>query len=153
MKRVRKDFCAQVREASTTLAEHLRFIDEFGVHWGMTRLFGRAAPGERVAEATSGYSGAHYTVVATLGLQGITAPGLFEGAMNRRVFETYVEQVLAPTLHPGDLVVLDNLSTHKGEPKARTFDTLVEALCEVLRAINPSDVIAWFAHCGYAVNP
>jgi hypothetical protein len=93
VKRLRKDFCAQIRDASTTLAENLKFIDEFGAHLGMTRLFGRAAPGERVVEATSGYSGAHYTVVATLGLQGITAPWLFEGAMNGLVFETYVEQV------------------------------------------------------------
>jgi transposase len=192
VKRLRKDFCAQVRDASTTLAEQLKFIDEFGAHLGMTRLFGRAAPGERVVEATAGYSGAHYTVVATLGLPGITAPWIFEGAMNGMVFETYVEHVLAPTLHPGDLVLIDNLSAHKGEPirrliesrgarvhflppyspdlnpielcwakvktalrsvKARTFDALVEALCEALRAINPADVIAWFAHCGYAVNP
>ena len=192
MKRLRQDFCVQIRDASTTLAEHLKFIDEFGAHLGMTRLFGRAAPGERVVEATSGYSGAHYTVVAMLDLQGITAPCIFEGAMNGITFETYVEKVLAPTLHPGDLVVIDHLSAHKGEPigrlieacgarvhflppyspdlnpielcwakvktalraaKARTFDALVNALGDALRAINPADIIAWFAHCGYTVNP
>jgi transposase len=192
VKRLRQDFCVQIRDASTILAEHLKFIDEFGTHLGLTRLFGRAAPGERVVEATAGYSGAHYTVVATLGLQGITAPCLFEGAMNGITFETYVEKVLAPTLHPGDLVVIDNLSAHKGEPigqlieacgarvhflppyspdlnpielcwakvktalraaKARTFDALVSALWDALRAINPADAIAWFAHCGYTVNP
>lgn len=191
MKRLRQDFCVQIRDASTTLAKHLKFIDEFGAHSGMTRLFGRASPGERVVEATAGYSGAHYTVVATLGLQGITAPWIFEGAMNGIIFETYVDQVLVPTLHPGDLVVIDNLSAHKGEPigrliedcgarvhflppyspdlnpielcwakvktalraaKARTFDALVNALCDALRTINPADVIAWFAHCGYTVN-
>ena len=88
MKRLRKDFYVQVRDASTILAKHLKFIDEFGAHLGMTRLFGRAAPGERVVEATAGYSGAHYTIVATLGLQGITAPVIFEGAMNGITFET-----------------------------------------------------------------
>lgn len=191
MKRLRHKFRKQMRDASTPL-EHLKFIDECGVHLGMTRLFGRAAPGERVVEATSGYSGAHYTVVATLGLQGITAPWVFEGAMNGTAFETYVEQVLAPTLHPGDLVLIDNLSAHKGDPirslieacgaqvqflppyspdlnpielcwakvktvlrsaKARTFEALVDALCDALGAINPADAIAWFAHCGYTVNP
>ena len=192
MKRLRADFDVQVREASTTLAKHLKFIDECGAHLGMTRLFGRASPGERVVEATAGYSGAHYTIVATLGLQGIIAPVIFEGAMNGMTFETYVEHVLVPTLHPGDLVVIDNLSAHKSEPigrlieacgarlhflppyspdlnpielcwakvktalraaKARTFDALVLALDDALRAINPADVIAWFAHCGYTINP
>ncbi len=119
VKRLRKDFCVQIRDASTTLAEHLKFIDECGTHLGMTRLFGRTAPGERVVEATAGYSSAHYTVVATLGLQGITAPWIFEGAMNGITFETYVEHVLVPTLHPDDLVVIDNLSAHKGEPIGR----------------------------------
>ena len=56
------------------LAEHLKFIDEFGAHLGITRLYGRATSGKRVLEATTGYSGAHYTVIATLGLQGITTP-------------------------------------------------------------------------------
>jgi transposase len=192
VKRLRHRFRKQMRDASTPLVKHLKFIDECGTHLGMTRLFGRAAPGERVVEATAGYSGAHYTIVATLGLQGITAPWLFEGAMNGTAFETYVEHVLAPTLHPGDLVLIDNLSAHKGDPigrlieacgaqvhflppyspdfnpielcwakvktvlrsaKARTFDALVDALCDALRTINPTDVSAWFAHCGYTVNP
>jgi len=122
VKRLRAAFCAQIRDASTTLVEHLKFIDECGAHLGMTRLFGRATPGERVVEATAAYSGAHYTVVATLGLQGITAPWIFEGAMNGLVFETYVEQVLAPTLRPDDLVVIDNLSAHKGELIGRLIE-------------------------------
>jgi transposase len=88
VKRLRRDYCGQIRDASTTLVEHLKLIDEFGAHLGMTRLFGRAAPGERVVEATAGYSGAHYTVVATLGLDGISAPWIFEGAMNGITFET-----------------------------------------------------------------
>ncbi len=85
------------------------------MHLGLTRLYGRAAPGQRVVEATPGYSGPHYTVVATLGLQGIVAPWVFEGATSGNAFETYVEQVLVPTLKAGDLVVIDNLSAHKGD--------------------------------------
>ena len=189
---MRREFDTAVREGAGDLLDHLKFIDEFGVHLGLTRLFGRAAPGKRVVEGTPGYSGAHYTVVAALSLQGIEAPWVFEGATSGNAFETYVEQVLAPTLTAGDLVLIDNLSAHKGDSiskliegcgatlqflppyspdwnpielcwskvktalrraKARTFDALVDALCEALRAINPADVLAWFAHCGYALDP
>lgn len=191
MKRLRRQFHAEIRERAGDVLAHLKFIDEFGVHLGLTRLYGRAAPGKRVVEATPGYSGPHYTVVAALGLHGIVAPWVFEGATSGNAFETYVEQVLVPALAAGDVVLIDNLSAHKGDPirkliegrgaklhflppyssdwnpielcwskvktalrnaKARTFDALVDALCEALQAINPSDVLAWFAHCGYAVK-
>ncbi len=115
MKRARREFHAEIRAPAGEMLEHLKFIDECGVHLGLTRLFGRAAPGERVVEATPGYSGAHYTVVAALGLEGIEAPWVFEGATSGLAFETYVEQVLSPTLQAGDLVLIDNLSAHQGD--------------------------------------
>jgi len=92
---------------------HLKFIDESGAHLGWTRLFGRAAPGQRVVEATPGDSGPHYTGVAALGLRGVQAPWVWEGTMDTVAFETYVQQVLAPTLRRGELVLTDNLSAHK----------------------------------------
>jgi transposase len=95
------------------IAKKLKFIDETGTHLGMTRLFGRAGPGERVVEATPDYSGRHYTVVAALGWSGVSAPWVFEGAMNSLTFETYVEYVLCPTLRRGEIVLMDNLSAHK----------------------------------------
>ncbi len=192
MKRLRRAFDAEIRQTVGALLGHLKFIDEFGVHLGLTRLFGRAAPGQRVVEATPGYSGPHYTVIAALGLEGIVAPWVFEGATSGLAFETYVEHVLRPTLHAGDLVLIDNLSAHKPDvirqrieqcgaslhflppyspdwnpielcwakvkaalrdAKARTFEALVEALSHALQQIAPADVLAWFAHCGYAVNP
>ncbi len=113
MKRLRREFDAEIRALARDLLKHMKFIDEFGVHLGLTRLFGRAAPGERVVETTPGYSGAHYTVVAALGLDGIEAPWVFEGGTNGVAFETYVEHVLAPALQPGDLVLIDNLSAHQ----------------------------------------
>lgn len=191
MNRLRREFDAEIRALARDLLKHMKFIDEFGVHLGLTRLFGRAAPGERVVEATPGYSGAHYTVVAALGLDGIEAPWVFQGATNGVAFETYVEHVLAPSLQAGDLVVIDNLSAHQSDgirrrieacgahlhflppyspdwnpielcwakvkaalrkAKARTFDALVNALADALRAIRPTDAFAWFAHCGYPVN-
>jgi transposase len=95
--------------------QRLKFIDESGANLGLTRLFGRAAPGERVIDASPGHSGPHYTLVATLGWQALEAPWVLKGAMDGRAFEVYVEQVLLPTLQRGDIVVLDNLSAHKGE--------------------------------------
>lgn len=113
MKQEREAFAAGVDEFLTPVLEQLKFLDESGAHLGLTRLCGRAAPGERVPEGTPGYSGAHYTVVAALSLTGISAPWVFEGAMNAVAFRAYVEHELAPSLEPGDIVILDNLSAHK----------------------------------------
>jgi len=110
VRQLRADYATQMAD---TLVSRLKFIDESGIHLGLTRLYGRAAPGERVVEGTPGHSGAHYTLVAALGLNGLTAPWMLEGAMNGECFKVYVEQVLSPTLQAGDLVVIDNLSAHK----------------------------------------
>lgn len=113
----------QFVESLGTLVKRLKFIDESGTHLGLTRLFGRAAPGQRIVEATPGYSGPHYTLVATLAWKEVMAPWIFEGARNRVAFETYVRSQLLPTLRRGDIVVLDNLSAHTGE----TIRQLIEA--------------------------
>ena len=91
----------------------LHFLDEFGAHLGLTRAYGRAAPGKRVSEGTPDYSGPHYTVVATLSLAGITAPWVLEGAMTGAAFVTYAQQALGPSLQAGDILSIDNLSAHK----------------------------------------
>jgi len=114
VKGLREAFAKRVRATLGPLAERLRFVDESGVHLGLTRLFGRTDPEGRVVEGTPGYSGPHYTVVADLGLDGVRAPWVIEGAMTGAAFETYVERVLAPTLKPGEIVLMDNLSAHKG---------------------------------------
>ncbi|MGB8645428.1 MAG: IS630 family transposase [Anaerolineae bacterium] len=119
VQQLRQEFHDQTQETLRTIAAHLKFIDESGVHLGLTRLFGRAAPGVRVPEATPGYSGPHYTLIAALGLTTVTAAWVLEGAMTRDAFDLYVEQVLAPTLSPGDVVVLDNLNVHKSEAARR----------------------------------
>jgi len=79
----------------------------------MTRPYGRAAPGERIVEATPAYAGTHYTVVAALSLRAVSATSLLEGGMGGDAFTAYVEHVLAPSLRPGDIVVWDNLHVHK----------------------------------------
>ena len=115
MKKLRAEFKSNFVVAVGDLLKRLKFIDESGAHLGLTRLFGRAAPGQRVVEATPGASGPHYTLVASLGWKGIEAPWVLTGAMDGTGFATYVEVILAPTLRCGDIVVLDNLSAHKSD--------------------------------------
>ncbi|MGQ0600304.1 MAG: transposase, partial [Anaerolineales bacterium] len=69
-----------------------------------------------------GYSGPHSTVVASLSLAGVQAPWAFADAMNTLAFETYVAQVLGPTLQAGDILVLDNLSAHTGRQVQRLIE-------------------------------
>lgn len=115
IKALRQDFQTQFVDTLGKLVKRLKFLDESGAHLGLTRLCGRAAPGQRVVEVTPGYAGPHYTLVATLGWQEVTAPWIFEGSMNGATFEVYVRSQLLPTLRPGDILVMDNLSAHTGE--------------------------------------
>jgi len=118
------------------LASHLKFIDESGANLGLTRTFGRAAPGERVCEATPGISGTHYTVIACLGLKEISATWVLEGAMTGEAFDLYVEQILCPTLRKGDLIFIDNLNVHKSA-RARALIEGCGAHLEFLPPYSP----------------
>lgn len=93
--------------------EHLLFIDESGVNLALTRTHGRAAPGERVVEGVPQNYGSNFTLLAALGLSGLSAPWMLEGSVDTESFQVYLKQVLGPTLRPGDIVVMDNLSVHK----------------------------------------
>ncbi|WP_167480854.1 IS630 family transposase [Mesorhizobium waimense] len=91
----------------------LVFIDETGLSTKMARLRGRAPRGER---CRAGVPHGHWkttTFTGALRLTGMTAPFVYDGAMNGNVFVAYVEQVLVPTLSEGDVVVMDNLPAHK----------------------------------------
>lgn len=93
--------------------ERLVFIDETSVNTKMTRLRGRARHGRRLkANAPFGKWGTQ-TFIAGLRHGALTAPWVIPGAMDRHAFNTYIETQLAPTLAPGDVVILDNLSVHK----------------------------------------
>jgi len=120
---LRKDFQTDFVEDLGALVKHLKFLDESGAHLGLTRLCGRAAPGQRVVESTPGFSGPHYTLVAALSWQEVAAPWIFAGSMNGATCEVYVRTQLLPTLQPGDILLLDNLSAHKSD----TIRQLIEA--------------------------
>lgn len=79
----------------------------------MTRRYGRAPRGQRLVAAIPHGHWKTSTFVAGLRTGGLTAPLVIDGAINGDIFRAYVEQMLAPTLNPGDTVVLDNLSSHK----------------------------------------
>jgi transposase len=94
--------------------ERLVFIDETGASTKMARLYGRAPRGQRLR---AGVPHGHWkttTFVGALRRGGMTAPMVLDGPMTGAWFLSYVEQVLAPTLTPGDVVILDNLPAHKG---------------------------------------
>ena len=89
------------------------FIDETGASTKMARRYGRSPRGERCRAPVPHGHWKTTTFVGALRLEGMTAPMILDGAMHGDAFLAYVEQVLVPTLIPGDIVVMDNLPAHK----------------------------------------
>lgn len=100
--------------------ERLVFLDETWASTNMARRYGRAPRGERLRVGVPHGHWKTTTFVAGLRSSGIVAPFVIDGAINRTAFETYVAKVLVPELSPGDVVVMDNLSSHKG-PQVRAM--------------------------------
>ena len=116
--------------------DRLVFIDETWASWAstaMTRMHGRAPAGQRLG---AGVPYGHWkttTFIAGLRANGLVAPCVLDGPINRDAFEAYVEQALLPELRPGDIVVMDNLSSHKGPAVRR----MIEAVGAELRYLPP----------------
>lgn len=91
------------------------FIDETWTKTNMTRLCGWAAKGRRLVDKVPHGHWKTATFMAALRNDRIEAPCLFDGPINGDRFRAYVEQFLVPTLEPGDVVILDNLGSHKGK--------------------------------------
>jgi transposase len=79
----------------------------------MTRRYGRAVPGKRVHDAVPKNFGRNVSILGSLSCYGMEAVMTVDGAVDAEVFRAYVRHVLVPTLRPGDIVVMDNLSVHK----------------------------------------
>lgn len=94
--------------------KHLVFIDETWAKTNMARTHGRCQRGVRLIGRLPHGHWKTTTFVAGLRHDGITAPFVVDCPMNGVIFHTYVDQILAPTLKPGDVVILDNLGSHKG---------------------------------------
>lgn len=109
------------------------FIDETWAKTNMARTHGRCPRGKRLR---MGFPHGHWkttTFVGALTMRGMIAPFVLTGPINRDAFEAYVEKVLVPELRPGDIVVMDNLSSHKG-PRCRA---LIEAAGASLLFLPP----------------
>ena len=107
--------------------ERLVFIDETGASTNMVRRYGWAPRGERLVQATPHGHWCTTTFVAGLRSTGLVAPLVLDGPMNGQAFLAYMEQVLAPTLRPDDVVVMDNLGAHK-----------VAGVTDAIRAVGAS---------------
>ena len=101
----------------------LVFIDETGTNTKMVRAYGRCRKGQRLIGRQPFGHWKTTTFTAGLRCDGITAPWVLDGPMNRDAFLVYIDKVLGPTLRKDDVVVMDNLPAHKGE----TVKALVEA--------------------------
>jgi transposase len=150
----------------------LVFIDESGFRTNLVRLYGRARQGQRlVAHAPWGHWKTT-TFVAALRHDRLTAPMVVDGPMNGRVFREYVRQVLAPTLSPGDIVVMDNLSSHKAagvreaieakgamlvylppySPDFNPIEMVYSKLKWLVRSVGPTTVDALWRFLGQALD-
>jgi len=93
----------------------LVFLDESGVNTDMTRRYARAKAGQRANDHTPLNTGKTTTIVSSVRADGTTVPMLLSGALNGEKFKEYIGRYLVPTLHRGDIVVMDNLRCHKVE--------------------------------------
>jgi transposase len=171
----------------------LVFVDECGTNISLTTLYGRAPKGQRALGKAPRNWGKNLTLIASLSLEeGLSQSNMVvEGATDTKAFETYVEHFPCANLRKGEVVIMDNLSAHKGErirtlieakgahllflpayspdfnpiegafsklknslrkAKARTRESLLEAIGVALDAITAQDAEGWFGHCGYGAS-
>ena len=166
------------------------FLDESSINTGMTRLYGRGLSDERIVDYVPDARFERTTIMSSIRLSGDMVPLVFEGSLNGELFKEYVRQCLAPTLQKGDVVIMDNLTSHKvkgaidpiisagasvlylppyspdlnpiemmwskikaylRKVKARTRESLYDAIAEALNLISSFDVMAWFSEDGYSI--
>jgi transposase len=106
--------------------DRLVFVDESWASTNMARRYGRCLRGERLRMAVPHGHWKTTTLISGMRSTGVVAPFVIDSPVNRVIFEAWVEQALVPELRPGDIVVMDNLSSHKGPA--------VQALIEVAGA-------------------
>ena len=116
-------------KASSLPTDALVFIDETGSNIALTPLYARAPKGERARGKVPRNRGQNTTLIAALSLSGMGAAMILEGSANTIAFEVYVEQVLAPSLQAGQIMVMDNLQAHKS---ARIKQAIEAKGCQLL---------------------
>lgn len=108
--RARRRWTRQQRLLDSTV---LVFLDETAITTSMVRTSGRCPRGDRLVDYVPHGHWKTVTFIAGLRHDKVVAPFVIEGAANGGIFLAYIEQCLAPTLQPGDVVIMDNVSTHK----------------------------------------
>lgn len=121
------------RDQAALDPDRLVFIDETGTNTKMARRHGRCQRGQRLVAAVPHGHWKTTTFVAGLRKDAISAPLVIDTPMNGTIFKAYVEQFLAPSLKPGDIVIMDNLSSHK----VRGVREAIEAAGATLRYLPP----------------
>jgi len=109
--------------------ERLIFVDECGTHTSLAPIYGYAPRGERLDLPVPRTRGKNTTLLSSMTIRGMGPSLAVEGATTARVFETYVEKVLVPSLRAGQIVVMDNLGAHR--PK-RIRELIEQQDCELL---------------------
>ena len=119
----------RVTVARETATERLVFVDEMGTNTSLHPLYAWSPKGERARCSVPRNRGPNTTLLASMTAEGMGACLAVEGATTRIVFEAYIEKVLLPSLRGGQVVVMDNLSAHKGE---RVRELVQSAGCELV---------------------
>jgi transposase len=119
----------RVMVAATVEAQRLIFVDECGAHTSLAPIYGYAPRGHRLYLSAPRSRGKNTTLLSSMTTDGMGPSLTVEGATTARVFETYVEKVLLPSLEPGQIVVMDTLSAHR--PK-RIRDLIEQRGCELV---------------------
>ncbi len=110
-------------------ARKLVFVDEMGSNLALAPLYAWAPKGERAFCSIPRNRGKNTTLLSSMSLEGMGPSLAVEGSTNKALFETYVERVLCPSLKDGQVVVMDNLSSHKGE---RVRELIEDRGCELV---------------------
>jgi transposase len=118
-----------VMVAAVVEPERLVFVDECGTHTSSAPIYGYAPEGERLRLSVPRRRGRNTTVLSSMTIEGMGPTLAVEGATTARVFETYVEKVLAPSLKEGRVVVMDNLGAHRPN---RVTELIEGRGCELL---------------------
>jgi transposase len=119
----------RVTVAQSLDARSLVFVDEMGTNTSLAPLYGWSKKGQRAYSSVPRNRGKNTTVLASMSVEGMGPSLAVEGTTSSKVFETYVERVLAPSLRKGQVVIMDNLSAHKGE---RVRELIERRGCELI---------------------
>ena len=115
--------------AAVVEPDRLIFVDECGTHTSLCTIYGYAPRGERLYLSVPRTRGKNTTLLSSMSMEGMGPSLAVEGATTARVFETYLQKVLVPSLEPGQIVVMDNLGAHR--PK-RIRELIEQQGCELL---------------------